>query len=296
MFRFLQTTPITICCLAALFTALVLQTKSPAAVAGAWEDFATEAHADAWNVYDYARDDVFAPEWFGADGNGDIFLFHEGDEGLWFFTDLFDYAGGGALVGDYAEQDIQAIQADVFIGSLDALDFIDYAIFADGPAGERYYYSDVFLDEDFDGGGWWSLRFGFDEDWFYFDGDAFVAVEVTPEMLASIEEIGFRFFLKPGVTESVYSALDNVRLEPLVAAPELATTIESGEFRLSFTPPTGNFCAVERMNPETPEDWAEVTGQSFITGESLHTFATPLSGGSELFRVSSYANYVPLTP
>jgi len=43
---------------------------------------------------------------------------------------LFDNAGGGALVGDYDEQDIQAIQADVFIDSIDALDFIDCAIFA----------------------------------------------------------------------------------------------------------------------------------------------------------------------
>lgn len=296
MIQFSKRTPITICWLFVSLVSLFMRTKSAAAVAGAWEDFATEDHADAWNVYDYATDGVFAPEWFGSDGNGDIFLFHEGNEGLWFFTDLFDNAGGGALVGDYADQDIQAIQVDVFIDSLDALDFIDCAIFADGPAGERYYYSNVFLDEDFDGDGWWSLRFGFAEDWFYFDGVDYFAVEATPEMLASIEEIGFRFFLKSGVTEAVFSAIDNVILEPLVVAPELATAVESGEFRLTFTPPNGNFCAVERMNPEAPGEWNVVTDQSFIIGSSPHTFATPLGSGTELFRVVSDADYVPINP
>lgn len=294
MFR-LPRTPIVICWFA-LSLSLVLQSKSSAAVAGAWEDFATEANSDAWNVYDYSTEEVSAPGWFDSEGNGDIFLFHEGDNGLWFFTDITDDAGGGAFVGDYAAQDIQAIRADVFIDSIQALDYIDCAIFADGPAGPRYYYSEIYAAEDFDEDGWWILRFDFKDDWFYLGDDGFVGVEVTTEMLASIEEIGFRFFLKSGVTESVYSALDNVKLEPRVVAPEPTASAEAGEFLLTFTPPTGNFCAVQRLNPDDPTTWEEVSGQSFITGGSPYTYATPLGVGTEIFRVVSKANYVAITP
>jgi hypothetical protein len=282
---------------AALFSVFaVFSTISPAAEPGAWDDFATDAHADGWTVYDFFDDKYYFPDWFGGDG-GDIYFFHTGDEPLFFFTDVQSDVGGGAFVGDYHAAEIQAIRVEVLIDSLPDFDFLDCVIYAsNGPGGAGYYYSQVFLDTDFDEGGWWTLRFGFDETWEYFNGSSYVSTPVTPAMLQSIEEVGFRFFPKIGTTEDFIAAIDNVRLEPRVRAPALAVSAAAGQFQMTFTPPRANSCTVQRLDNVQPAVWSNVAGHTGIFGSAPHLFTTPTASGTGIFRVASSARYVPITP
>lgn len=275
----------------------MMPANATAAESGAWDDFLTEDHVDGWSVYDYFDEKFYPPYWFAGDG-GDIYFTHTLDYPLYFFTDVESNAGGGVFVGDYHSEEIQAIQVDVLIDSLDDFDFLDCVIYAlDGPGGEGYYYSEVLLDIDFDEGGWWSLRFDFDQDWEYFNGTSYVAAPATPAMLASIEEIGIRFFPKVGITADWIAAIDNVMLEPLVRAPDVVTSHAAGQFSMAFTPPKGNGCTIQKLDTSSsPATWQDVVGQIDITGNWPYLHTTPTTPGTGIFRVASSAYYMPITP
>lgn len=281
----------------ALAGTLMMPENATGAESGAWDDFFTEEHADGWAVYDYFDEAYYFPQWFDGDG-GDIYFYHTDDNPLYILTDVTANAGGGVFIGDYHAEEIQAIQVDVLIDSLDDFDFLDCVIYAsDGPGGEGYYYSEMFLDIDFDERGWWTLRFGFDEDWEYFDGTSYIAAPATPAMLASIEEIGIRFVPKAGTTEDWIAAIDNVKLEPLVRAPEVVTSHGAGVFNMSFSPPKGNGCTIQKLDTSSsPATWQDVVGEIDITGNWPYLFSTPTTPGTGIFRVASSAYYVPITP
>lgn len=265
-----------------------------AAEAGAWETFLSQANADAWSVYDYSDEQVYFPRWSDAvPGEEDIYFYHTGDEPLWFFTGVEDPAGGGVLVGDFSADDIQGIRCDMEIDSLNSFDFVDCVVFATGPAGRTYYYSTSYTDGDFSESGWWNLSFFFDEDWYYFDGNAYVAVSVTQELLSSVEEIGFRFFPKVGTTTSVFTALDNVQLIPKVAPVEIMHSTSPTHYQLSFTPGNGIACAIEEFRETPSVGWDQVDGQDEITGSAQYDFTLPLAEGVGIFRVKSSAYYTP---
>lgn len=286
--------PIRILCNACLLSLFTITTPlTQAAVAGAWETFPTKANADAWTVYDSFDDDYFVANWFNPEvGEKYLYFFHERDAPVRFFTDELGNAGNGALIGDYATEEIQAIRVNAFIDSLATFDFLDCAIFATGPGGRRYYYSEPFVDSDFSAEGWWSLRFGLDESWYYYDGDNPVYFTPTQQMLSTIEEVGFWFFPKEGVLDAGYAAIDDVQLEPKVVAPALQVSATAADFLMAFTPAKANFCVIETWNPEATPAWSDVSGQPFVTGPSEYVFTTPLAGRG-IYRVSSFADYTP---
>jgi hypothetical protein len=269
-----------------------------AAEAGAWETMSTLANSDAWTVYDYADDGYYFPDWAGdVAGEEYSFFFHTGDDPLWFFADTLGNPGNGKLLGNYAVEKVQAILADVLIASLPDFSDVECVVFASGPAGRTHYFSPSYYNVDFATEGWYSLRFPFDEPWFFFNGTGFQAVPVTAGLLATIEEIGFRFWPKEGVVRDVAAAIDNVKLEPLVESPALAVSATGNEFRLAFTPPKATSCLIEKQTPAPPFTWEKVVGQTSITGTTEHLFTTPLSGRGGIFRVQSAANYTPfVTP
>lgn len=282
---------VAIACLVSLFASIAPIAR--AAVAGAWETFPTKANADAWSVYDTFEDDYFIADWHNpAVGEKYAYSFHEGDAPLRIFIDEFGNAGDGALIGDYLAEDIQAIRVSVFINSLQTFSSLDCAIYTTGPAGRRYYYSESFGNSDFSDSGWWSLRFGFDEPWYYYDGTRYIPVTVTNQMLSTIEEVGFWFFPIEGVADAGYAAIDDVRLEPKVVAPELRVSATATTFRMAFTPAKANFCVIESWTPGATPAWSDVVGQSYVTGPGEYLFTTPLAGRG-IYRVSSFADYTP---
>jgi len=264
-----------------------------AALAGAWDAFDTEAHAQGWSVYDFADDEFYLPFWeAGADPF--IFTFHTDDEPLWFVSGEVEQAGGGALIGDFHAQGIRAIRVDAFIDSPEDLFEVDCGVSATGPAGRRYYYAQAYWGEDFDDAGWWTLEFPFDEEWYYLENNVRVPVAMTPELLASIEEISFGFYPLAGSFD-LEAAIDNVILEPTVTAPPLETAAAAGEFRLAFTPAPGNVCAIEELRVSPTQQWVAVAGHEAITGGE-HVFTVATLPGSRIFRVASEANYTVIGP
>jgi hypothetical protein len=274
----------------------LVATASPvahAAEAGAWESFLSEANADAWTVYDFADETYNYADWFFAEPDEDyIYLFHQGDAPLWFFIDEPGNAGNGALIGNYLTEDIQAVRVSAFINSLNTFDYLYCVIYATGPSGPRYFYSEPFLNEDFDESGWWRLRFAFDETWYYYDGTKFVATAVTDQMLSTIEELGFWFSPKNNVADAGYAAIDDVLLEPKVVAPALQVSATATAFQMAFTPAKANFCVIETWTPGATPAWSDVAGQTYVTGPERYVFTTPLAGRG-IYRVSSFADYNP---
>jgi len=117
---------------------------------------------------------------------------------------------------------------------------MDCSLRATGPNGMGYYYSSTYRAEDFDGGGWWSLSFGFSRSWFFWNGT--VWGEVNPKSLTGIEQIIFTFVPKANSTGGSRIGLDNVTLEPTVVAPVVATSLTSNlppSLWLAFTPGPG---------------------------------------------------------
>ncbi len=260
-----------------------------AAIPGAWELFDAEERTEVWTVYDYAEDEFYIPEW---DQEGEYaYFFHLGDEPLWFFAG--DQPGSGPLVGDYAAAGIQAVWCDAYIDDPEEFDFIDCAIYANGPAGERYYYSTPYYADDFDEAGWWSLRFGFDESWYYLDGDDFVEVAVTEDLLATVEEVGFRFFPRLGTTFDAIAAIDDVLLEPTVEAPATDVSVTDGQFRLAFDFEPGNAFDIQKLKLPALT-WEDVTGQTDLRGTGTNVFSTPVDEQRKLFRVVAKPWYTPL--
>ena len=260
-----------------------------AATPGAFEAFPAEDHADTWTVYDFSDGGLFFPQWDGGGTNPFMFFNHTDDHGLWFFTDS---QGAGDWLGDYEAAEIQAISTEFFISDLSEFSFIDCVVFTDGPAGNRYYFSESFFAEDFSEDGWWLVSFPLETDWFYLDdNDEFQSVEMEAADFQVVDEIGFRILPAIGTADGLIAAIDGVSLDPLVRAPELAVGHDEGFFNLEFTPPQGNECVVERLILEPEMSWEEVAGQTGIHGSDPHVFTTATTESSGIFRVVSEARF-----
>lgn len=276
---------------------LLISSPTRAAEAGAWEAFPSEANSDAWTVYDGSDGQYYYPFWFNDSGDGFAYFFHTGSSPLVFFTDVENNAGGGKLVGDYAAQNITAIQVDVLIDSLEDFDGIDCIVTANGPAGVKNYYSEVYYDTDFAESGWYTLRFSFSDTWYYYDSvvQDFVSIAVTQQLLQTIELVGFRFFLKNGTTSEPAAAIDNIKLEPTITPPKITTSQAGGNFSMTFTPGTGVTCTVEKQDPPPNFGWSVIAEAFDITGTTPFTFSTPLlpPKSGEVFRLSYDPIYTP---
>ena len=273
-------------CVALAAGLLVGSGQASGAKAGAWETFFDQQNTDAWAVYDYADGKYYHPYWSGTPAGDEYAYFtYAGDYAVTFVAD--SGVGGGAFTGDYQAQKISGVGADVYIGSLPALSYIECALYATGPYGRRDYYSPAFFAEDFTSDGWTFLYFSFSRPWYHWTGTAWQ--QVNPKTFADIGELQFTFVPKSGSAGGSAVGIDNVTIDPTVAAPAVASSVVPGatpQFRMAFTPGPGLECRVERMANPPALGWATVTGQSGIKAPGEHVFLTP-AAGSGIFRVAT---------
>ena len=256
------------------------------ALAGAWETFTSPSHAEAWSLFSYDDGLVAPPPWIDpeADNNPYAYSFFLGGEGVWFFAD--EFTAQGAFVGNYATQKISAVDVSVSVDPAE-IDYIDLVVYADGPNGPGYYYSLAYYPEDLgDVPDWYDLRFSFKESWFSLRNGVFTAFRPDQDFLASIEEVGIRFFPVAGVTGDSYVGIDDFILVPTVEAPGLATSLSGGNFVLSFTPNPGVSATIQKLAPDFL--WQNVPGKSGLLGPQI--FTTPVVPGAGLFRVAAREN------
>ncbi len=263
---------------------LLLTPSLPAEpVAGAWETFFRRSNAEAWSLYSY-HDGITAPaSWIDPeiDDNPYAYSYFLGGKGVWFFADKF--TARGAFVGNYGAKKIAGVDVSVSVDP-DEIDYIDLVVYADGPDGLDYYYSLAFFPEDLGTlPDWYDLRFSFDENWFSIKNGIYTPFRPDSAFLASIDEIGIRFFPASGVTSSSYVGVDDFILVPTVEAPVLSTSVSGGNFVLSFTPNPGVATTTEKLLPNF--QWEIVPGTSGRIG--TQTFITPVVPGAALFRVAA---------
>lgn len=267
-----------------LFALLILTTALRAApLAGAKESFPSQANADAWNLYSY-DDGITAPApWAGPeiDANPYAYSVFLGGKGVWFYADGFTAAG--AFVGDYAAQKIRGVDLSVNVDPAE-IDFIDLAVYADGPRGPGYYYSQIYQPADLgELPDWYNLSFSFDRNWFSIQAGVTTPFKPDRDFLASIEEVGVRVFPVAGVTAESFVGLDDFILVPTVEAPTPATSLSGGNFALQFVLNPGVAATIEKLAPDFV--WRGVAGQSDLTGSRI--FTTPVVPGTGLFRVAA---------
>lgn len=267
-----------------LMALLILATSLRAdALAGAWETFSSESNADAWSLYSYDDGLIAPPPWAASesDDNPYAYSFFLGGEGVWFFAD--GYTAQRAFVGDYAEQKIAGVDVSVSVDPAE-IDYIDLVVYADGPNGLDYYYSLTYRPEDLgELPDWYELSFSFDESWFSLQNGTYTAFQPDQDFLASIGEIGVRFFPAAGVTGDGFVGLDDFILVPTVEAPTLATSLSGGSFALAFTPNPGVSATIEKLTSAFA--WQAVSGKSGLTGPQ--TYTTPIVPGASMFRVAA---------
>ena len=207
-----------------------------AAVAGAWETFATQTNVLAWQVDNNFATTTFDPIWSSAVAGDEYVSFtYWQDYPLTFFAD--QGAGGGALVGDYQAQKIAGISCDVLISDLAVLSAVECAVYATGPNGLGYYHSGYIYADEFSANGWWTLWFSLNQPWYYYDGTKWVTVATSS--LTAIREVDVTFFPVLNSAGGSVVGLDNVKLEPTVVAPKLAVSVTSDtpkNFKIAFTP------------------------------------------------------------
>lgn len=267
-----------------LLVFLILTSSLRAApLAGAWETFSTQSNADAWSLYSYDDGLLAPPLWVGpeSDDNPYIYSYFFGGEGVWFIAD--EFTAQGAFVGNYAAQKISGVDVSVNIDPAE-LDFIDLAVYADGPDGLDYYFSQFTVPEDLGiFPDWYVLNFSFDDNWFSFHNGIYTPFQPNQKFLRSIQEIGIRVFPEAGVTGNSYVGVDDFILIPKLEAPKLTTSLSGGNFVLQFSPNPGVSASIEKLTPQFT--WRTVTGQSDLTGPQ--TFTTQVRPGSGIFRVAA---------
>lgn len=263
------------------------------AISGAWEKFPTQANANGWRVYDWADHSYYFPKWDSTAGSEHVWLRHIGDEPLEFFAGKS--VAAGALVGNYGAANVGEIACDIYIENLADFSGLDCSILATGADGvERRYYSIPYKRVDFARSGWWTVRFGMDEVWSYYNGTSNVSVMPGAQLLSSIKEVAITFFPRLGATVNRKAAIDNFVLEPKVTAPAIATSAPVGVFRLAFTPAPGLTADVRQMTTNAPFTWSDVPAETFIKGPAEHIYNTPRDASSKIFRVEVFPEYVPI--
>lgn len=260
-------------------------------LAGAWETFSSQTSADAWSAYSYH--DGLLPEvpWAGPeiDENPYAFSFFLGGEGVWFAADSL--VAQGAFIGDYGAQKIAGIDASVNIDPAE-IDFIDLAVYADGPRGLGYYYSLIYQPEDLgELPDWYQLTFRFDDNWFFIRGGEAIPFRPNRKFLSSILEVGIRVFPATGVAGESFVGLDDFILVPTVEGPPLSTSLSGGNFFLNFTSNPGVSATIQKLRPNF--EWRNVTDQSGLTGSQ--SYATLVKPGAGIFRVAAEEKLTQVT-
>ena len=248
--------------------------------AGTYEPFTHQSNAESWIVYDYADDNYYTPAWDSAGDlqNPDIYFTFAGTSALDFYAD--DLSSGGAFVGDLAAAGVDAISCEVFIEDIDSFDVAEFFLFS--ATENRYYVSDYIMPE---ASGWdFAYAALTEDDWYVLDGDAYVAVRLTPEILSDITEVGVSFYpLEVPAADRKLVAIDNFTFYASLVLPEITTSAAGGLFQLSFDRRPGIGYSIQ-SSPDLAT-WTPVPGEQSITGTSPYTMTQPVGPGPRFFKV-----------
>jgi len=278
---------------------LLLLSCFPAAaepIAGAWERFPTQVNASAWKIYDYSNATSWNPLWASGDANPFIYRFmgvnpNNGISGLLFYAG--PEVASGALVGDFRSKKIRGLRLRYFVDPAD-LGRLECTIRGNGPAGLKAYYSEPVQGTSLQGSAQWrQVEFSFWRPWYHIQGANYVPVAVTPGLLGSVEEVGFRFMPPAGRTPTNIAAIDDVVLIP-GSQPIVTTGLSGNNFTISFTPVPGLSCSLEKSQTGNLANWQPVAGQQGITGTTAHVFQTPRTAAKAFYRLQVDEVLTPL--
>lgn len=278
-----------------LLSLALLPLSASGVIPGALESFPTEDAASQWLLFDYADDQLYAPNWFTDDNpyaGASFAKTNETDQffnnGIWFIAD--NLVADGSFIGNFSENEIQGLEIDVFISEPNKLDFCDLVI-GSNSAGEVVYYASVsYLGAEFDQGDpdWFFLNPTFTDLWYRIDTGE--SLTLTPEILSQITEVGVRFFPTVDNDEGWTPLIDNLALTPTPRVPEIETSSANNQFLLTIQQKAGSEYDLEKYN-FTSNAWASVSGQTGVSGTDLHTFERGLIPAGEFYRVIAKAGY-----
>ena len=251
-----------------------------AQLAGTFEPFTHQSNAESWLVYDYADDKDYTPGWdYAGDGlNPDIYFTFAGTNALDFYAD--DISSDGAFVGDLAAAGVDAIGCDILIEDINSFDYGEFFLLS--AADNRFYVSEIVEPE---ANGWDFAYASLTEDnWYVLDNGTYSPVQLTPEILSEITEIGFTFYpLDAPGADGKAVGIDNFTFYAALSLPEITTSAAGGLFQLVFDRRPGIGYSIQSSTNLIA--WTLVPGEEFITGTSPYTMTKPLTPGSKFFKV-----------
>ncbi len=258
----------------------ISQVPANAQLAGTYEPFTHQSNAESWVVYDYADQNYYTPYWDSAgDGlNPDIFFTFAGTSALDLYA--FKLSSGGAFVGDLTAAGVDALGCEVFVEDIDSFDVAEFFLFS--TTDNRYHVSEYIIPE---ASGWATAYASLTEDdWYFLDGGDYVPVQLTPEMLSGITEIGVTFYpLDVPEADGKTVAIDNFTFYGALVLPEITTSAAGGLFQLGFDRRPGIGYSIQ-SSPDLAT-WTLVPGEESITGTSPYAMTRPLGPGSLFFKV-----------
>jgi hypothetical protein len=251
-----------------------------AQLAGSFEPFTYESNGDSWLIYDYADQKLYTPFWDSSGSGADPYIYFTfaGSNALDFYAD--DLSSGGAFVGDLAAGGVDAISCDVFVEDVSSFDFAEFFLFS--TTTNRFYVSAI-IEPETNG---WDFAYASltEDDWYVWENGAYVPVQLTPQILAGVTEIGLTFFpLDVPGANGKEAGIDNFTFYGALILPELATSAAGGSFQLAFNRLPGIRYSI-RSSPDLAT-WSLVPGQGSITGTTPYTMTRPLTTGSQFFKV-----------
>ncbi len=250
-----------------------------AQLAGTFEPFTYQANAKSWLVYDYLENAFYTPLVDSAgDGlNPDIYFTFADTGTLDFYA--YGVSSGGAFVGDLAAAGVDAISCDYYVEDITSFDFGEFFLHT---AADIYYVSEIITPA---ASGWDFAYASLSEDvWYVLENGKLVPVDLTPERLGEITEIGFTFHpRKVTAADGKIVAIDNFPFYGALVLPEITTSAAGASFQLRFDRRPGIGYSIQSA-PDLAS-WTLVPRQEFITGKTPYTMTRPLTPASLFFKV-----------
>jgi hypothetical protein len=264
----------------AALTVWMAPTPAKAQTAGAFEAFTYQTNADSWEVFDYADEQVYAPQWDSAGGgmNPNIHFTFAGGNPLEFRAEAS--SSGGAFTGNLAAAGVDAVGCKFFVQDAASFDVGEFFLIS-SVTGQTY--TSVFIEAE--GSGWNDARVSLTrENWYVFENGGYVAVPLTPAILSGITRIGLTFYpLDIPAADGKRVGMDNFTFYGALVLPEVTTSAGGSSFQLTFNRRPGIGYSV--LSAPDLATWEPVPGEEFITGTSPYTMTRPLAPGSHFFKV-----------
>jgi len=242
------------------------------------EEFTTMGNTGSWFIYDYSTGTFPGPpEWNAITPGGtnpEASTEFTAEHGVSFVAT--QSSSFGTFSGNFTEAGIDGIDCDIYVESSALIQSVEFVFRTQ----TEFYYSDPFSVND---DGWSILQYSFSsEPWYILDGNTFIEVVITDEILSDITQIGVNFFPISGNSPlGSRVGLDNFTLMGRVPNPPLG--IENGsDLALSF-PRVADFTyTIETSNDLSSENWNNLSPETTdLTGTS--PFETTLTRSLKQF-------------